>query len=395
MKKDFALQSIPFSNILMNGLALFSMFFGAGNVIFPLIIGQTVGKNLGIALFGLFLTAIVVPFSGVISVTLFEGNYHSFFKRIGKKAGYLIILLLFCMIGPFGGIPRLISLCFSSVNIYFPSISLPVFSLISCLFIFLLTIKKNRIIDLLGFILTPILVGCLSIIIIKGFISGSNHETYGKQFEPLSAFAYGLREGYNTMDLLASFFFASFLYKKIKTRSQKQSCGNSLAKTMLLSSILGAFLLTMVYVGFSYVSSFHGSELQNVPKGQLLGRIGSVVLGREAGLIICLVIVLSCLTTAIALTVLCGEFLRENLVKNKLSYLNCLAITLVISWSISTLNFDGIISILAPILEIIYPALLVLSFCNIVFKTFQINSVKRPFYFTLIVSFVNSLIYIL
>ena len=138
-----------------NGLAMFSMFFGAGNVIFPLIIGQSIGGNLIYALLGLIVTAVLIPFSGLMAITLFEGDYFKFFRRIGKVPGYMVILLILCLIGPFGGIPRCIALTFSTMKLYFPHFKLFWFSLASCGVIFLCSWKRRRIISLLGLFFMP------------------------------------------------------------------------------------------------------------------------------------------------------------------------------------------------------------------------------------------------
>ncbi len=391
MNSQVAIQGKTGQHFVVNGLALFSMFFGAGNVIFPLIIGQTLAVNIPFALVGLFLTAILVPFSGVISTALFEGDYYSFFKRTGNVSGYLIILILFALIGPFGGIPRLIGLSYSSIKVYLPNLKILTFSIIGCSTLFIFTFRKHKIIDILGYVLTPILLCSLGFVIIKGIVSGSDGES-GRRLDALQAFFYGLKEGYNTMDLLASFFFASFLYKRVK---HDEKSGNNRSKSMLFSMLksacIGAFLLSLVYIGFTYVSAMHTATLSSVPSDQLLGKIGHLILGPYAGFVVCLVIVLSCLTTAIALTVLCTDFIRDQFKAKKPPYWLCLLGVLGAALMVSTLEFMGIIALLAPVLEVIYPALLVLCFFNILNKVCGINSVKVPFYGTLITMLIVSI----
>lgn len=397
MKSQVNLQRKTRQHFIVNGLALFSMFFGAGNVIFPLIIGQALAINIPFALLGLFFTAILVPFSGVISTALFEGDYYSFFKRTGNFSGYFIILILFALIGPFGGIPRLIGLSYSSVKVYLPNLKLLTFSAVACACLFIFTLKKNKIIDVLGYVLTPLLIGSLTFIIIKGVLTGSDGES-GRRLEAWQAFFYGIKEGYNTMDLLASFFFASLLYKRVKhDETSRTNRSKAMLVSMLKSSAIGAFLLSLVYLGFTYVSAFHTKTLSEVPSDQLLGKIGHLVLGQHAGFIVCLVIVLSCLTTAIALTVLCADFMREQFQKTtkKPPHWLCLFSILVTALVVSTLEFKGIITALAPILEVIYPALLVLCFFNILHKIYGIKAVKLPFYTVFSVMVINSFINLL
>lgn len=353
------------------------MFFGAGNITFPLFIGQTIDGGLVWALFGLILTAVVVPFSGLFAISLFEGNYERFFDRIGRLPGLFVIIALLSMIGPFGGIPRCITLTYSTLKVYFSSLHLLTFSLVSCLTIFLCSWKKNRMLDLIGYIFSPVLIFFLVLIIIKGiFFSGSLTEGSSKVMEP---FMYGLKEGYNTMDLLASFFFSSLVYAKLK-KDQEGKEKKGLLLPIFKASLIGASLLSFIYIGFSYVAARHSFALDGAGVDQLLGRIGQLILGHHAGLIVCISIALTCLTTAIALTVVCAEFLQKRLLKDKISYEWSLVAVLVATVCVSTLEFTGIVKLLAPVLQVMYPSLLVLCLLNIFHKTFNYKPVKFPVY---------------
>ena len=159
------------SNTLSTGLAMFSMFFGAGNVVFPLIIGQQAQDQNLTATLGLLITAVIVPFLGLWAMAICQGDYHKFFDKIGKVPGFLMTLFVLLIIGPFGALPRTVTLSFSTLSLYLPNMTAPVFSLIACAVIFLFTFRRSRIIELLGLILTPVLLLCLGLIIVKGFIN--------------------------------------------------------------------------------------------------------------------------------------------------------------------------------------------------------------------------------
>jgi len=367
---------------ISTGLAMFSMFFGAGNITFPLIIGQTVEGGIALALFGLILTAVVMPFTGLISITLFEGDYFKFFNRIGKGPALFIILVLLGIIGPFGGIPRLVTLTFSTLKVYFPGLHLLTFSLISCLLIFLFSWKRSRTLDLIGYVLSPLLVLSLLFIIIKGLFF-SDGMSISSNMAVSHPFSYGLKEGYNTMDLLAAFFFSSLVYAKLKKQAGEQSAKTPhLLLSVLKASLIGASLLSIVYMGFGYLASHYSQALEGTPIDQLVGKLGHLILGPYAGLIVCLSIVLTCLTTAIALAVISAEFLESRVFKNKIRYEGALALILVVTAWISTIEFTGIIRLLSPILQIIYPALIVLCLFNILHKTLAIRSIKFPVFTT-------------
>ncbi len=376
------------SSSLSTGLAMFSMFFGAGNITFPLMIGQSIGQGLIYAIIGLILTGIFIPFSGLFSMILFEGNYRTFFQRIGRIPGMGIILILLAIIGPFGGIPRCITLTYSTLKIYFSSLELISFSVVSAAVIFLLSWRRSRILEIIGYGLAPLLVVTLAVIIFKGLFFSPSPDYANPSQVSLHPFLYGLREGYNTMDLLAAFFFSSLVYHKLKTQVKNDNSKKSLLAPILKASLIGASLLSAIYIGFSYVAANFHTALSGVPIEDLLGRIGHIVLGPEAGLITCLSIALTCLTTAIALTVICAEFIQSTLFKGKLRYESCLGIILALTTCVCFLEFEGIVRMLSPVLEVIYPSLLMLAFFNILHKLYQVHHVKVPVFATSFVAFV-------
>lgn len=366
---------------LSNGFAMFAMFFGAGNVIFPLIVGQAVGGHISYALLGLLLTAVVMPFSGLLAITLFEGDYVAFFQRMGKWPGFFMSLVAVSLIGPFGGIPRCISLTYSSLKFYIPEVPLIPFSIGACFLIFLCTFKKHKIIDLLGMVLTPLLLIFLGIIVVKGVFLSQGGSPFPSPMGK-GAFFYGLKEGYNTLDLIAAFFFSSIICSRLKKEIGEETRGNKLfLKTFFKSASLGALLLGVIYIGFGTVASLYGGVLSDIPPDQLLSSIGFMILGPYAGFVICMAVALSCLTTAIALSVVSAEFIQKVLVKEAISYKQSLYIVLILTGLISMLEFSGIVRLLAPILQICYPALIGLSILNALHKTLNVNTVKIPVYF--------------
>jgi len=374
------------SVIIATGLAMFSMFFGAGNVVFPLALGQIAQDQNFYAILGMLITAVGVPFVGLMAMMLFDGDYDAFFARIGKLPGFLVVLFIMGLIGPFGAIPRCIALSYSTAKIFLPDVfSLPVFSIISCMVIWLFTIKRNSIIDTLGYVLTPLLIGSLAIIIVKGvFTAPSAPET---DHGVLMIFLKGLRDGYQTMDLLGAFFFSSVIIECLRDgMDYKNVSHHRLMKTIFKSVMIGAFLLSITYIGFSYVAAFHSETLEGIPSDELISLVAIHILGPNAAIVACLAVVLACLTTAIALTAVFAEFIHKDIAFDKINYNSSLILTLIAAFLVSTLDFKGIVGLLAPILQICYPALLVLSLLNIFYKLYDFKPVKAPVLITLILS---------
>jgi len=364
-------------HIFTTGLAMFSMFFGAGNVVFPLIVGQMAGDMAWAAIMGLLITAVGVPFIGLLAMVLYEGDYRAFFSRIGRVPGFLITLFIMILIGPFGAIPRCIALSFSTLKMYDPSLSSVFFSLLSCVVIFLATYRKNRMVDVLGAVLSPVLVISLAVIIIKGLLT---HPAAAPSAEgALSMFRFGVIEGYNTMDLLGTFFFSGMIITSLRAVGGVQSASSFLlARYALQAAVIGVTLLGLVYAGFALVASYYSSTLEAVAPEVLLGTIAHTVLGRAGGIFVSLAVVLACLTTALALVAVFADFLRTQVCANYINYKACLAITLAITFVFANLKFSEIVAMLIPVLMVMYPALLMLTIVNILHKIWGFRPVKMP-----------------
>lgn len=376
------------SNTITTGFAVFSMLFGAGNIVFALAIGQYAQDKNFFAILGLLITAVGVPLLGLISMTLFNGDYRSFFERIGKVPGFIVAVIILGLIGPFGASPRCIALSYSTSKMYLPDMPLALFSVLACLFIFALTYRRTSILNILGYVLTPLKLGSLTFIIVKGFMdSPVVPETAHNE---MTVFIKGLKDGYQTMDLLGAFFFCSVVLDCLRRNIDVSNPANykRLITVALKACCIGAGLLAVIYIGFSYVAAAYSGSLQHISPEELISNIALQVLGRHAGLIVSFTVTLACLTTAIALTTVFAEFIHKDLTKGKVSYLVSLIGTLIVTFAVSTLNFTGIISFLAPILQLCYPALITLCIVNILHKLYQFEHVKLP----VLIIFMTSLI---
>lgn len=364
------------SNLLTTGLALFSMFFGAGNLIFPLLIGQSVGQNVWFAILGLSLTAVIIPFLGLATMILFQANYHLFFGRLGKIPGMLLLLLLQFILGPLGVIPRLVTLMHAAAKVYLFNISLLGFSIFLAFLIFGCCFKKQRLISFLGAYLTPTLLLSLVALVFFGLTDGSSlaSTTSSKS----SSFLQGLFGGYHTMDLIASFLFATLVLPHFKNTTSKKT---SLPKKMLFSSLIAASLLFLTYVGLCLVSAHHGETLASSPPEQMLGTIASKILGSIGGGIAAIAVITACLTTAITLTSIFSDYLKKDLCKDKISSPLSLILTLVITTLFANLGFKGIATFLSPILQIVYPGLILLTLLNLFHVLYGYKMVKIPTFF--------------
>ena len=357
--------------IITSGLALFAMFFGAGNIIYPLELGAQAGNHIPYVILAFIISGIGLPFLGLFATSLYHGDYWVFFNRLGKVPAFLLITFLILIIGPLFAIPRTETVAYYSLRSFLPMTlnNSYVFSGLYCLVLFSLTYQQNKVIDLIGRIMSPIKLTLFAILIIVGLTTGQHDTLVYKNSIP-AAFKLGLVDGYSTMDLLATFFFCTAVYGNIilKARAIGITEPEVLVKIFFKSCLIGASLLGIVYVGFMLLTLYHASELQGVETAQMIVAISSLVLGKVGALFIGICVTFACMVTAMALTDITATFGYEQIVKKKVSRTTCLVVTIAAIYGMSIVGFAGIMKIALPILEVLYPALIVFCIVNIVIK---------------------------
>ena len=354
------------------------MFFGSGNLVFPLVIGQLSQGYYLVAAAGIILTGVLVPFLGILAMLLFDGNQKEFFLRLGKPATFWFPLLAISIMGPFGVLARCLTVAHGAFRLILPETPLAAFSLVACGVIFLLSIRKSRIVQILGSFLTPLLILSLAAVVCFAIARVDFPVVTGRAGSAWASFKEGIFQGYQTMDLLAAFFFSAFIIKHLKGQKAMQETPARSLSVFLKSSLIGASLLAAVYCFLVLIGAMYAHELGSVPPQEILGFIAQKSLGPLAAPIVCATIILACITTAVVLTVLFADFLRIEISKERISPALALGATLAIAFLISTLEFSGIAKIIGPILEICYPALIVMVVLSIFQKLWGWKSVRGP-----------------
>jgi branched-chain amino acid:cation transporter, LIVCS family len=270
------------------------------------------------------------------------------------------------------------------------------FGLIACAVVFLLSARKHRIVGILGLVLTPVLLVSLFVVIISGL--WHHPEAMASSLTTKQAFGLGLREGYNTLDLLAAFFFSTVVLGSIKARFPRlegESEGGHRKRilwAMLRSTLIGATLLGVIYGGLGLVASYYGVDMSHVAPDQLLGSLAFYLLGPAAGLVSNIAVALACLTTAITLSAVFATVISRDVFGGKIGYLPALSGTLIVSYAISYLKVTGIVKLIAPVVVVCYPALIALALLNLWYKLRNFQPVRLPiaavFGITLIYAFV-------
>ncbi|PJE07334.1 MULTISPECIES: branched-chain amino acid transport system II carrier protein [Legionella] len=353
-----------YKSILIYGFAIFAMFFGSGNLVFPLQIGFAAGDGWVMGFVGLLLTGILLPLMGLFVIKLYQGNYHAFFGSAGKLAGILLPLIMLSLLGSFGVVPRCITVAYGSLSYLMPQIKLMPFSLLFCFITFVFCLNDKMMIKILGKWMSPILLITLILMIVIAAIKAPSPET---TVLAKTAFMNGFTTGYQTMDLFAAFFFSALIFTQIQ-QQLPSATNREILLFAIKPSILGASLLALIYFGFVFLGSHYTSLLKNTSPELMLPSIASQAMGTYATLFIGIAMFFSCLTTAVALNNLYARYLCSLLKIKEDKFYILLLITTGVSFVISLLDFKGIAAFLSPILELTYPGVIALTVMAILLK---------------------------
>lgn len=373
------------SDVFTTGLAIFSMLFGAGNLIYPLLIGMTAGNLTWLGMIGFLITATLLPLLGLVGMILFDGNYNEFFGRLGTTAGKVVIFLSLLIIGPVVAIPRIVTLSHIMIAPFLPTellqksghISSGIFALIFLGITFLATYRENKIIDILGNFISPALLVSLGIIITKGLMTA---QTVVPALDtPWNIFLKNVMRGYETLDLLGAIFFASIIISLLKAKGGAQQSAKQLASQGFKSGLLGVLCLCIIYVGMSLVSMFHSHGMAHLGAGALFRELSFQVLGNGGAVIISVAVLMACLSTAIALVAVFAEYLQRTVFYNRISYVTALITTIVCCLPLSIFGLDAILELTGgPIVYIGYPIIITITLCNIAYKVWGMDWIKAP-----------------
>lgn len=375
---------------------MFSMFFGAGNLVFPLALGSKTAMQALPACVGLFITAVLVPFLGLLSIIVYNGNKDAFFNSIGRLPAFVLMFIMLCLMGPLGAIPRCIVVAYGGVELWAPSFPFWAFGIVFCLINLLVIWNYNKIIPIIGAWLTPIFIGGILALFFFGFYHKVTFEPMvydGLKTSGLGVFGKGLTTGYQTLDLLAAFFFCSTTINYLKEHIHSRQAKVTLMPLSLITSLLGASLLGLTYIGFVALGNRYAPILQGVPSHHMVVVIANHVLGSLATPLVSLTIFLACMTTVAVLITLFADFLNENISKNRLGRHKAIGITLLLSYSVSMLGFDRIYKTLAEVLYLLYPAIIALCLANLAEKYISFNYSKRVFWLVSGLSLIYRLTY--
>lgn len=344
--------------IVILGLACFANYFGAGNLIFPPYLGLTTGKFWFLA----FLLFILVDAGLAVLCLVASARKHNGFTGVIQRLGGITPLIVFAnavCLGPLIAVPRTAATTFSlTFTPLFPGISSWLVTGVFFLAVTFLCLKPSKVVDAIGGVMAPILVCGLAVLIIKGiFTLGSNPTlTIVPDITAVSALENGLKAGYQTMDMLGSALFCSMLIINLNSNNIDE---NDRVRTLTGAGFVAFIGLFCVYMGICFLGvKVTNTFTPDITQADLLVQITDMVLGKAGTILLGVIVLLACMTTAIGLTSSCADTLG-NIFHVEDKYTEFVIACCGLSFVLANIGLSNIIKFAAPILDVLYPIIIV------------------------------------
>lgn len=352
------MNNLKGKDIMAVGLTMFAIFFGAGNLIFPPYLGRMTGAEWFLGFFFFFIVDIGVSMIAIFAtIRSNDLSMTGIPSRLGKKMATVVAIIIATCLAPCLCVPRTAATTFEmGWSQMFPSLSIWVFSFIFFAIVCFLTIRPSKVVDIVGNYLTPILVICILVLIVLGIV-----DPIGPIAEESTVVTIkeGIINGYQTMDPLGVGLIIVAIMGAVteKGYSTKEVQGRLLARAALLAGIL----LFIIYGGLTYLGSTVSSGgYEDYNQAALLVAITEQLLGTWGVIMMAVIVLFACLTTAIGLTSGFAGTL-EKLTNGKCKYKTVVIVMSVFSFVVSNAGIDKIISVAAPILSVIFPCFITMS----------------------------------
>lgn len=369
-------KTLTMKETILVASTLFGMFFGAGNLIFPVHLGQMAGSNSWHAIIGFCITAVTIPILAVAAI----GNTHSddlfhLSSKVGRKYGRVFTAVLYLTIGPFFAIPRCATVSFTTglepLTGGHPRIALLLFSLVFFAFVMFFSLRPSGITTWIGRIINPIFLLFLAVLVIVALI---NPGATISEVAPIDdyqsgALFNGIIEGYGTMDAIAGLAFGIVIINVVRDLGVDDD--NDVARATLKSGVFTGILMAIIYI----LTIIMGAQSRGLFElsdngGIALTQISNHYLGGVGQFVLAITITFACLKTAIGLVTSCGEMF-VTLIPGKLNYRGWAMVFTLFSFIVSNIGLTAIIKFAVPVLMLIYPpaiTLIILALCEKLFK---------------------------
>ncbi len=370
-------RRLSFKEYVYVASMLFGLFFGAGNLIFPIHMGQMAGSRIWVAFVGMFITGVGLPLLGVAALGISKSTgLFDLSSRVSRSYGMFFTCALYLTIGPFFAIPRCATVSFTvgleqilpeTVNL---KLWLLGFSLLFFGAALFFALRPGKILTWVGKILNPCFLVFLGILV---FTALSSSGTRLAEIEPLdgyadSAFFTGFLEGYNTMDALASLAFGIIVVQVIRGLGVENS--DDVAANTVFSGIFSCLFMGLIYAAIALVGASSRASLEPAANGGVaFAEVAKLHLGTLGLLVLAATVTLACLKTAVGLITSCAETFSA-LFPNLFKYRTWAIIFTIGSFTFANLGLGLILEISLPVLMFLYPLAITLILLSLLGKFF-------------------------
>lgn len=377
---------------------LFGLFFGAGNLIFPVHMGQEAGASTTLATLGFIITGVGLPFLGIVAIGFSKSNgLYDLASRVSQKYGLLFTMMLYLTIGPFFALPRTATVSFEIgltpfISEDYYTISLLIFTLAFFFLAWVLSLNPSNIMVWIGKVLNPLFLVFLAFLIVSAFIKPMGdiaalpiQESY--QQNPIFK---GFTEGYNTMDVLASLAFGIIVVNTIKNLGVTNT--TDIAKDTFKAGFISLVLMSIIYGSLAYLGATSLNQFPLSENGGIaLAQISTYYFGSLGSILLAIIVTIACLKTAIGLISACAEMFNELF--PGISYRHFVHLFSLISMLIANVGLTSIIKISVPVLMFLYPLAITLVMLAFLSPLFHHKKVVYQFTtgFTLIIAVIEGL----
>ncbi|EMF0464781.1 branched-chain amino acid transport system II carrier protein [Enterococcus hirae] len=391
-------KKLTFKESMFIGSMLFGLFFGAGNLIFPVHMGQESGSAVFWANLGFLVTGIGLPFLGVIAIGVSKtSGVYELAERIGKKYALVFTVLLYLVIGPFFALPRLATTSFEIglapfIQAKQQHVFLVIFSILFFFTAWWLSRRPTKILDYVGKFLNPAFLILLGILLVLAFIhplGAIDHATVQPSYQE-HAFFTGFTQGYNTLDALAALAFGILIVTTIRNMGVTKP--SEIAKDTIKSGAISIVLMGIIYTLLAYVGTMSlGGFALSSNGGIALAQIADHYLGTYGSILLALIVILACLKTGIGLITAFAETFTDLFPKR--NYIVFVTLASALACLVATVGLTNIIQISLPVLMFIYPLAMTLILLVLVGPLFKQRPAvyRMTTYFTLIASILDGL----
>ena len=349
--------------IFITGFALFSMFFGAGNLILPPFLGKNAGDSWSVVTLGFFLTAVIIPILGILAHARLQGTMYDFGKKVSP-----LFSTIYCLIVYFISIalpaPRTASVTYEmAVQPYFDVSSL-ITSTIYFILVFIFVMNRTKVLSLIGRFLTPLIIIILLAIIFIGMFSATETITPSIFKTP---FIDGILEGYQTFDAIGAVVVGGVLV--ISMNFNKSTSFEQKKELITKAGFIAGLGLLIIYAGLIYNGALFSSTFtEEATRTDVLSSLSTQTLGNIGTTFLSVLVALACFTTAVGILTGTADYFKGLFKNSKNVYLITAIIGCVLGVVMGQFDVHYIINIALPALMFIYPITIVLILLNVIPK---------------------------